>query len=360
MPEINDMPAEVFEEIMKLVSPISLFKPFQYASVSRKFHQTLSNQSFVAVYIKETCFHPISTALCDRTCYQWPVIYQKAYVSYRYSSHTKLTVKFPSYHIPLIPMNIPQALADLQHITAINLSHSGLITIPKYIGQFLQLTELEIIGIKTPSEIPPGVFSLNRLQKLKLTKCNLFGSIPREIENLDSLVELDLSFNKLSSSVPDEISKLGKLQKLKLNSNLLSGCIPSAIGHLSALLVLRLDTNKFVGEIPKSIGQLQELQDLYLSHNALSGILPESLGKLSSLEVFIVDNNNLSGSLSRSLGNLTKLSGLGLSFNQFSGVLPKELLLLDLFHFTVFGNAFIGMDPKNNYQQLDYLVSFDI
>jgi Leucine-rich repeat (LRR) protein len=85
-----------------------------------------------------------------------------------------------------------------------------------------------------------------------------------------TVTELDLSFNNLTGEIPPAIFELVNLKKLRLNGNKLTGTISPNVSALSQLEELRLDQNALIGSLTNSLQQLQNLGILNLRFNGLS------------------------------------------------------------------------------------------
>ena len=100
---------------------------------------------------------------------------------------------------------------------------------------------------------------------------NQLTSIPKEIGQLINLQELNLYANHLTS-IPSELGQLVNLQRLTLSCNKLKS-IPPELGQLTNLQELYLSYNKLIS-IPTEIGQLVNLQELYLAGNPIDYLPP--------------------------------------------------------------------------------------
>ena len=60
----------------------------------------------------------------------------------------------------------------------------------------------------------------NKVNYLKLDKCDLVGNIPKELKALDELDYLDMSNNQLYGEIPSELKDLKHLHKLMQVINL--------------------------------------------------------------------------------------------------------------------------------------------
>ena len=85
--------------------------------------------------------------------------------------------------------------------------------------QCYNLRKLKIAATLISSSRPPELFDLLELQILKLTSCNLQGTISTDFAKLTKLQKLDLSQNHLTGSVPQEVIQLPMLEQLTVNLN---------------------------------------------------------------------------------------------------------------------------------------------
>jgi len=139
------------------------------------------------------------------------------------------------------------------------------------------------------SEIPPEVFRLSALRGL-LLRDNKLTSLPRDIGDLIQLVELNLANNNDLGELPSSIGNLANLKKLDLRFCGLS-TLPYEITGLKSLEMLQLWGNKFTG-IPEYISELTALTDLHLNNNQLLW-LPTSITKMENLKYIDTQRNQL-------------------------------------------------------------------
>ncbi|KAL6195037.1 hypothetical protein ACLB2K_030659 [Fragaria x ananassa] len=273
------------------------------------------------------------------------------------------------------------SLANLTHLTHLNLSHNSLSGSLDQSETFLSLNYLEILDLSfnflfgmLPSILPSTShiqlvdFSSNRLhgvipssffqQAWKLTGFNVSnntfsGPIPSSICLPSStLRHLDFSLNNFNGSIPRGFGECSKLQVLRAGHNYLSGSLPEDIFNSTSLEEISLPLNSLNGAISDGIVNLINLTSLDLSYNQLiSGVLPLHLGKLSKLKHILLDFNSLEGSLPLSLMNCTKLVELRMGANNLGGDISmldfsklSQLSKLDLRM-----NNFFGVLPRSLY-----------
>ncbi|CAN6561059.1 unnamed protein product [Malus baccata var. baccata] len=194
--------------------------------------------------------------------------------------------------------------------------------------------------------------NLTHLTHLNLSHNSLLGSLENKLfESLNSLKILDLSYNLLSGELPLSLTS-GHIQTLDLSSNHFHGPIPSSFFmhawnltsfnvsnnafsryipssiclHSNPLIkVVDFSSNQFSGNIYHGFGRCSELQIFRAGHNNLSGLLPEDIYNATKLKEVAVPLNSLYGGISERIVNFSNLAILDLSFNQLSGVLPLRL-----------------------------------
>jgi len=174
-----------------------------------------------------------------------------------------------------------QQIAD--HMITLNLSDLDLTTLPKEIGQLVNLQRLDLNNNQLAT-LPEEIGQLVNLQRLNLNN-NQLATLPKEIGQLVNLQELDLNNNQLAT-LPKEIGQLVNLQRLNLNNNQLA-TLPKEIGQLMNLQCLCICYNQ-PATLPEEIGQLVNLQFLRVYNNQP---LPKELWQLVNLHVFDVFGN---------------------------------------------------------------------
>lgn len=104
------------------------------------------------------------------------------------------------------------------------------------------------------------------------TTLNLSGqklsSVPKYVFERTNLTNLNLSNNLLSGSLPAEIRLLSKLRSLDLSNNNFTG-VPAEIGQLSQLEILDLSGNAITG-LPHELANLKNLKSLDLRNTSYS------------------------------------------------------------------------------------------
>ncbi|MEM7115426.1 MAG: COR domain-containing protein [Chloroflexota bacterium] len=154
-------------------------------------------------------------------------------------------------------------------------------------GSFLtrRSDELDLGGLGLTA-VPPEIAELTHLTRLNIST-NKLTAIPAEIGNLTQLGMLFLHNNGLTA-LPPEVRKLTQLAVLFLYNNGLTA-FPPEIGKLTQLDELDLSNNKLT-IIPSEIGKLTQMVMLNLASNHLTAILPE-ITRLTKLEYLNLRNN---------------------------------------------------------------------
>lgn len=207
---------------------------------------------------------------------------------------------------------------------------------------------LPIKGLE--GRISNSLADLTHLTQLNLSHNRLTGGLPTEIILLPSLVTLDVSFNQLSGKLSTPPSGNYSLQVLNLSSNFLTGPFPSLSSLAKFLTVLNISNNFFFGSFPSSICSLSHtLRSMDLSHNQFEGDIPPGLGSCLFLTEFHAGVNSLTGPIPKDLFNMASLQVLSLPFNQLSGILDGTLItkLLNLTILDLSTNSLSGELPAS-------------
>ncbi|CAB9501321.1 unknown protein [Seminavis robusta] len=205
-------------------------------------------------------------------------------------------------------------------------------SIPEEIGLLTSLETLLLAysGIhgNLATFLPPELYKMSSLTRLRLHENQLSGKIPSQIALLRNLEALSLHTNALTGSIPTHLGLLSNLTGLWLRANRLDGSIPKELASLSELASLRLDNNDLTGTVPSWLGLMTQLTHLNLHFNALTGTIPTQLALLTNLKNLTLSGNELTGGIPKWLGLLTSLIELSLGGNSFSGTIPSELAQL--------------------------------
>ncbi|KAJ3257152.1 hypothetical protein HDU77_002802 [Chytriomyces hyalinus] len=114
---------------------------------------------------------------------------------------------------------VPTVFSKSQKLQDVYADHNLFNVIPASISQLTSLRNLSISGNKFSCEIPPGIWNMTALIRLKMSGCNMFGSLAG-VGGLHDLSTLDVSNNQLSGEFPSrEISNMHRLGALHVVGN---------------------------------------------------------------------------------------------------------------------------------------------
>jgi Leucine-rich repeat (LRR) protein len=229
-------------------------------------------------------------------------------------------------------------------VSSLNLNYinaSGVL--PSEIGELDALTSLSIRGNNNIIDtIPKSIGNLINLTALNLYNNSLSGTIPSTMANLQNLVLLDLRYNELAGEVSSSIGDLTNLNNLYLTGNDFTS-VSSNIGNLSNLNNAYFDGNKLTS-LPTSIGNLSSLTVLQLNNNQLTN-LPTEIGNLALL-VNLNINGNILTSLPSSLSGLNNLQILSIGSNSFSGI-PSVVFDISSLNYLEIGSLSLSTFPTS-------------
>lgn len=175
---------------------------------------------------------------------------------------------------------------------------------------------------------------------------------------------MDLGFNAFHGTIPSSLFSLQKVQQIKLSNNNFDGLIANYTNpSLSPLDTLYLSSNKLEGEVPRYFLELGKLSVLLISSNKLNGTirtteLQDRLKNLrtldlsfSNLSIITSDDINLVSRLPKfstlklascklhkfpNLRNQTRLQTLDLSSNMIEGKIPTWIWKASIFLYEPF------------------------
>ncbi|KAH7667699.1 Non-specific serine/threonine protein kinase protein [Dioscorea alata] len=258
---------------------------------------------------------------------------------------------------------LPDWLGEFQNLTFLDLSYNSFhSSIPASIGKLSQLHELYLYSSALNGFIPESLGTLSTLQILSLSGNALNGSIPQSLGRL-SIFALDLSNNLISGNIPCDLGifdgRTPQLNSLSLSTNYLTGSIPNSLCNLVGLALLDLSNNHLEGAIPNCWNNLTSLEYLILANNSLAGEIPNSLVSSSQyLEVLHLSNNQLHGEFPSFLKKCTFMTTLALDHNNLSGGIPSWVgkTMTSLMILTLKENNFTGNLPLlSNLTSLHFL-----
>ena len=241
---------------------------------------------------------------------------------------------------------LPEWLKDLDFITDLIITSSGLPAIPEFIKGFKNLKKLYLGGNRIIN-LPEWLPTLNELEVLKLNDKKQTLDLTQS--NMDIL--RTLSEKKVRISDPTfnlnvihgvSLDQIRIIKKISYDDDGLNRVLcdklnavdePWKAGSTSAVnvrvfdgkvLQMGINENK-LEELPEDLGNLKDLTLIYIKENNITS-LPESIGDLINLKELMLSANKLI-SLPESFVNLTSLQTLDLSNNQFKEI-PTQLWAL--------------------------------
>ncbi|TPX68129.1 hypothetical protein CcCBS67573_g07293 [Chytriomyces confervae] len=114
---------------------------------------------------------------------------------------------------------VPTVFSKSRKLWSINADHNLFNMIPASISQLTSVRRLCISGNQFSCEIPPEIWNMTALMTLKMSGCNIFGSLGG-LGGLRNLSILDVSNNQLSGEFPSrEISNMHGLLDLHVVGN---------------------------------------------------------------------------------------------------------------------------------------------
>lgn len=202
--------------------------------------------------------------------------------------------------------DIPPAVFELAvHLKTLDLSNNAIQRLDPKVAQLTKLKTLILDGNQLCATSLQPITELHQLQKLTVSRNDL-GHMPRLNKTQPaklaepasalplglpaSLRELSLAQNSLID-IPPSVFSLEKLEKIDLSNNHLKDCLHTSIGLLKNLTELILDGNALTS-LPESIGALTKLKVLSLKDNAIRGkTKPQSLPAVLFTETPVIDLN---------------------------------------------------------------------
>ncbi|XP_050142674.1 leucine-rich repeat receptor protein kinase EMS1-like [Malus sylvestris] len=148
---------------------------------------------------------------------------------------------------------------SLRSLVLPSTNFSGLL--PGSIGNLKHLEIIELFNCSFTGSLPKSMENLTQLVYLDMFS-NLFNGAISSIqwENLINLAELHLADNLLEGSIPPSLFYLPLLSKLRLSQNRFSGQLSEFSNASSNLVTLDLSFNNLEGPIPVSIYTLLNLK----------------------------------------------------------------------------------------------------
>nr|GMD67245.1 receptor-like protein 12 [Ipomoea batatas] len=329
-------------------------------------------------------FSPLQTPLGGKVS---PSLLELRHLSY-------LDLSYNDFH----GQNIPAFIGSLNSLKVLNLAFAGFAgNVPTHLGNLTSLhilnvswnSDLSINNLEWPSRLsslryldlslvpfeqtlwPETIVNLpDSLEKLQLSTCGLFETIPFTINSSASLSVVDFSYNNLTlSSVSNWLQNFStSLTSIGLShNNLAAKPVSELLEKLSehagqSLESLWLDGNKLNGSLPDISTRFSSLRELVVSNNQLDGSLPRNFGLPSSLESLGLRGNRIMGLFPdiKSLGLKSHLKFLDLSDNQITGPLPDLTPYSSMIELYLQGNQLQGVITEAHFSSLTRLRVLDL
>ncbi|CAL2247295.1 unnamed protein product [Prunus armeniaca] len=260
----------------------------------------------------------------------------------------------------------PFSLANLTHLTHLNLSHNSLYGSLET-QFFLSLNQLEILDLsynRLSGKLPISLPSSN-IQIVDLSSNHFFGAIPSSFfQQASNLTTFNVSNNSFTGYVPSSICLQHSspfLRLLDFSSNLFNGDLALGLGKCSELQVFRANHNKLSGLLPEDIYNATKLEEIALPLNSLHGAISDKIVNLTNLAILDLSFNHFGGELPINLGKLSKLKFVTLDFNNLEGVLPPSLMnCTNLVELRLGNNHLEGDISVLDFSRLSQLTKLDL
>ena len=157
---------------------------------------------------------------------------------------------------------IPDSLARTPTLQYLHVPKNSLVgTIPDFSKNERVLRGIDISGNELKGNIAKLFESLPSasLEKIIISDNEITGTLPSSIGDFKELTQLQIVRNNILGPIPTEIGQLAKLSSLRLRLNKLTGTIPTEMGALVLLTDLLLDSNELEGVIPEEVASLPQL-----------------------------------------------------------------------------------------------------
>ncbi|XP_062079913.1 receptor-like protein EIX2 [Humulus lupulus] len=276
------------------------------------------------------------------------------------STHHIIALDLPAqYNEQILSGQISSSLAELQHLSYLDLSSNNFTNIPEFIGSLSRLTYLDLSDNLFAGIIPSQLGNLTRLKYLNLYNNN-FTNIPEFIGSLSRLTYLDLSYNLFVGIIPSQLGNLTRLKYLNLYNapgyGQLIGNSIEWLSHLNSLQYFALGNTDFtratnwfqsfktasslsllalsncvlpqvdISSLSHSNSSSNSLTDLFIVKSSVHPTtVPWMLNISTSLVNLSLSDSHIKGTLPNSFENMRYLKKIALSANEFEGGIPKSL-----------------------------------
>ncbi|CAL2253835.1 unnamed protein product [Prunus armeniaca] len=251
----------------------------------------------------------------------------------------------------------PSSLANLTHLTHLNLSHNSLYGSLET-QFFFSLNQLEILDLsynRLFGELPLSPSSSN----------HFFGAIPSSFfQQASNLTSFNVSNNSFTGYVSSSICLQHSspfLRLLDFSSNQFNGDLAPGLGKCSELQVFRANHNNLSGLLPEDIYNATKLEEIALPLNSLHGAISGKIVNPTNLAILDLSSNHFGGKLPHNLGKLSRLKFVTLDFNNLEGVLPPSLMnCTNLVELRLGNNHLEGDISVLNFSRLSQLTKLDL
>ncbi|CAI0454428.1 unnamed protein product [Linum tenue] len=149
------------------------------------------------------------------------------------------------------------AMGDMTSLVELDLSSNGFQFvggIPNYFSTFCNLKLLTLSDVRLKQDVNQAFDVLSRcpangLKTIRMSNCQLFGSLNISLAKFKNLDTLSLSKNSISGPLPKSLTDLGSLKYLELYSNKFHGTLPTRFGTLTNLESIDISDNLLEGDV---------------------------------------------------------------------------------------------------------------
>ncbi|CAI0454430.1 unnamed protein product [Linum tenue] len=278
------------------------------------------------------------------------------------------------------------AMGDMTSLVELDLSSNGFQFvggIPNYFSTFCNLKLLTLSDVRLKQDVNQAFDVLSRcpangLKTIRMSNCQLFGSLNISLAKFKNLDTLSLSKNSISGPLPKSLTDLGSLKYLELYSNKFHGTLPTRFGTLTNLESIDISDNLLEGDVYeihfsnltklwmfRASGNLlrlevgsdwappPQLNDLGLGLWRLGPRFPSWLQSLKLLNSLNLSNSGISSHIPSWVFFNSVLYSIDLSSNLLTGPLPfisPITSILDLSNNSLSGTItnFLCYKPKED------------